>query len=265
MTEQPVCYARGIEDGGRGEPLESPGSVNVFIRKVTVNGFRASATDEVECSFPGRLSVLVGANNGGKTTVCEALYLAHPHVFPSLRRPTSAVLGRNPRTIDIEFAFGPDEEGPLGHALLSRFEDAPSWTRSLEVSMGKLRTAGLDRRDDAERTRLIYLPAHRHPLDDLAKDEATVIVELLRAEQERLTQGRSLADLRALASSLLDGLVKHRLIWGAPGGCAPCQRSSLGDAPVGIFGRGRSSRSNHGTGLRQSGPRLSAGVSSRLA
>jgi putative ATP-dependent endonuclease of OLD family len=56
------------------------------------------------------------------------------------------------------------------------------------------------------------LPAHRNPVDELARREAEVIVELLRAEQERRTNHRNLASVRALAGTLLDSLVAHDLI-----------------------------------------------------
>jgi putative ATP-dependent endonuclease of OLD family len=49
-------------------------------------------------------------------------------------------------------------------------------------------------------------------VDELARREAEVIVELLRSEQERRRGHRNLADVRALAARLLDGLVSHELI-----------------------------------------------------
>src|SRR5215211_1375641 len=76
----------------------------VYLSKIVVQGFRAGAAVDLTCSFPGRFSVLLGPNNVGKTTICDALYLAHPHRFPQLRRPSAAVLGEAPRTIDIEFS-----------------------------------------------------------------------------------------------------------------------------------------------------------------
>lgn len=53
----------------------------MHLSRVVVRGFRASAEADLECTFPGRFSVLVGANSSGKTTVSDALYLGHiPHV-----------------------------------------------------------------------------------------------------------------------------------------------------------------------------------------
>ena len=42
----------------------------MYLSTVTVEGFRASATDAINCPFPDRFSVLLGSNNAGKTTVC---------------------------------------------------------------------------------------------------------------------------------------------------------------------------------------------------
>lgn len=178
-----------------------------------MGGFRASATQAFTCSFPDRFSVLLGRNNAGKTTVCDALYLAHVHSFPGLRRSSAAVLGDNPRLIDIEFEFGgAGPEGPLGASLVGRSEGPPRWTRRLERSLGSVRAVGIEGGQHIDETRLIYLPAHRNPVDELARREAEVLVELLRAEQERRNGHRNLTDVRALAAHLLDGLVSHDLI-----------------------------------------------------
>ncbi len=182
----------------------------MYIEQVVVNGYRASAKNSIECRFPARFSVLLGANNSGKTTLCEALYYAHPHAFPTIPRPSSALLGDNPRTIDIRFQFeqDPSHEGPLGQSLL----DPPKWTRRLQSSLGKLRVAGVEAAQGVHSTRLIYLPALRNPVDELARREAEVLVQLLRAEQERKSNHRNLGDVRSLAADLLDGLLQHSLI-----------------------------------------------------
>lgn len=185
----------------------------MFLSSVTVKGFRASAEGEISCAFPGRFSVLVGPNNVGKTTVCDALYLAHPQVFPRLQRPSIAALGASPRVIEVKFEFGGEgPEGPLGQSLLDQSLGPPSWSRRLERSLGSVRAVGIDDGLHVDATRLIYLPAIRNPVDELARREAEVLVELLRAEQERRHGHRNLADVRALAARLLDGLVSHDLI-----------------------------------------------------
>lgn len=185
----------------------------MYLSAVTVKGFRASAVEELSCTFPGRFSVLVGPNNVGKTTVCEALYLAHPQVFPRLQRPSAAALGSSPRVIDVEFEFGGEgPEGALGQSLVDQSLGPPSWSRRLERSLGSVRAVSIDNGLHVDATRLIYLPALRNPVDELARREAEVLVELLRAEQERRRGHRNLADVRALAARLLDGLVTHELI-----------------------------------------------------
>lgn len=185
----------------------------MYLSALSIQGFRAAASSEFNCRFPGRFSVLVGANNAGKTTVCEALYLAHIHRFPQVPRPSVSNLGDPPRSLAVEFEFGGGgDEGPLGQALLAQSQQPPKWRRRLERSLGSVRAAAVDDANHAEETRLIYLPAQRNPVDELARREAAILVELLRAEQERLKGHRNLADLRGLAGALLDGLLSHELL-----------------------------------------------------
>lgn len=185
----------------------------MYLSSVTIEGFRASAAGMFSCVFPDRFAVLLGANNVGKTTVCDALYLAHQHRFPGLARPSASLLGDNPRSVKVEFQFGGSgQEGPLGQSLLTRAEGPPRWTRRMERSLGYVRAGAVEDAQHAEATRLIYLPAQRNPVDDLARREAEVLVELLRAEQERRANHRNLTSVRALAGGLLDALVAHDLI-----------------------------------------------------
>jgi putative ATP-dependent endonuclease of OLD family len=51
---------------------------------------------------------------------------------------------------------------------------------------------------------LVHLPAWRNPLDELARREARILVELLRAQQQNRGRGRDLTSLRARASGLLE-------------------------------------------------------------
>ncbi|HSH62479.1 MAG TPA: AAA family ATPase [Acidimicrobiales bacterium] len=185
----------------------------LYLSAVTVKGFRAGADRDMTCMFPGRFSVLLGPNNAGKTTFCEALYLAHVHRFPQLSRPSVAVLGDTPRVIDVAFEFGGEGgEGPFGQSLLAQSQPPPRWSRRLERTHGHVRAVGIEDGHHFDEPRLIYLPAHRNPVDELARREAEVLVELLRAEQERRHGHRSLTDVRRLAAHLLDGLVSHELI-----------------------------------------------------
>jgi len=76
-----------------------------------------------------------------------------------------------------------------------------------------VRAARIDNASEgSDRTRLIYLPATRNPVDELARREAEILVELLRSEQQRQLGHRNLASLRALAETLLTHLVHHDLV-----------------------------------------------------
>jgi putative ATP-dependent endonuclease of the OLD family len=192
----------------------------VHLSKVRVQGFRSAANSVLECRFPGPFSVLIGGNNAGKTTLSDALYLGHREVFPSLPRPPASTLGPAPRTIAIEYDYAPDESstGPLDHLLHSQTgtrnygTTAAAWTRTLVRSLGKVRGENTTPSPLEDRIRFIYLPAHRNPVDELARREARVLVELLRAQQQRLTGSKNLVDLRARASALLESLAGNGLI-----------------------------------------------------
>jgi putative ATP-dependent endonuclease of OLD family len=188
----------------------------MYLRKLTVRGFRSAAATDLTCEFPGRFSLLLGANNAGKTTLADAAYLAHPQTFPRLPRPTAAVLARtDPREIEVEFAFSPpdDVESALGKALQSASLPPPAWVRQLERNLGQVRARSVGSAPEAlDNLRLIYLPASRNPLDELARREAQILVELLRAEQQRLRGHRNLVDIRNRAAWLLEQLAKVGLI-----------------------------------------------------
>lgn len=186
----------------------------MHIEQIRVRGFRASAENEITCRFPGRFCALTGPNNGGKTTISEALYLAHPHRFPRLHPPTSETLGPSPREIDIAFSFErkEDAESRLGQRFLAESKVEPAWQRTLQRNLGVVRSRSVEAFEEAESFPLVFLPATRNPIDDLARREAESLVELLRSEQARRRGHRSLSGLRLAAESLLDRLVKHPLI-----------------------------------------------------
>lgn len=193
---------------------------SVYLSKLTVRGLRASAGSELEIPVPGRFGVLVGANNTGKTTVCDAAYLAHTAVFPRLPRQSAAGLGSGTRSIDVEYSFEAetDAEGPLGRQLWAQSGiTAPGtaaawWSRGLSRELGAIRAKTLVSHDVADSIRFVYLPAWRNPLDELARREARILVELLRAQQQRMNGSRNLAGLRARASGLLEALAHDGLI-----------------------------------------------------
>ncbi|MFD3943278.1 ATP-dependent endonuclease [Streptomyces sp. NPDC058579] len=197
----------------------------VHLSRIAVSGFRASAEGEMTCDLPGRFSVLIGANGSGKTTLTDTLYLAHPTSrFPILPRYGSATLApeRSTRSIEVSYKLGDSLTGegrlgrqlheadhrPLGHV-------AQSWGVTLSRRLGSVATKierAHGRSSDLDPYKLIYLPAWRYPLDELARREARILVELLRAEHQRLNGTRNLVGLRARASQLLEELAKESII-----------------------------------------------------
>ena len=184
----------------------------MYLRHVAVRGFRSAAAGDVVCQFPGRFSLLIGSNNAGKTTVTDALYLAHPHNFPQLPRPSVAVLGSAPREVEVQYAFNKNGEGesPLGKTLVAE----PAWVYELKRNLGQLRASlvGTQPPEGFANLRLIYLPAHRNPLDELARREAQILIELLRAQQQQERGHRNLLDVRNQAAALLEKLTEVGLI-----------------------------------------------------
>lgn len=191
----------------------------VYLSKLRVRGFRASAERELEVDLPGRFAVLVGSNSAGKTTFADSAYLAHPTTFPSLPRFSAASLASGDRSIDIEYRLEDSgrAEGPLGTQALTQSsalgpgEIAAAWDTTLSRNLGWIR-ARRSHHDLAEKIRLLYLPASRNPVDELARREARILVELLRAQQQRLDGSRNLTGLRVRASRLLDALSEDPLI-----------------------------------------------------
>lgn len=186
----------------------------MHLKHVRVRGFRAGASTDLTCDLPGRFAVIVGANNAGKTTISEAIYLAHTRNFPQFARPSATALRparSGERDITVGYAYERNEadEGPLGQRLRTEGV-APGWTRDLERSLGKVRVRAS--KEESEALRVVYLPAHRNPVDELARRDAEVLVELLRAEQQRLTQHRNLHGLRRRAECLLTKLNDDPLI-----------------------------------------------------
>jgi putative ATP-dependent endonuclease of OLD family len=165
--------------------------------------------------FPGRFSLLVGANGAGKTTISDAIYWAHRERFPRLQPPDAAVLGPAPRRVSIEYQLerGASQEGALGSFLSSIGGGAPVWTRTLERSLGRVRATEINSLVDGhELTRLVFLPAMRNPVDELSRRDANVLVELLRAEHKRDPASGTLQGVRAKAQDLLSNLTAVNLV-----------------------------------------------------
>ncbi|WP_330251410.1 AAA family ATPase [Nocardia sp. NBC_00565] len=192
----------------------------MYLSKLSVRGLRASADSELEVRLPGRFAVLVGANSSGKTTFSDAAYLGHGETFPALGRFSAASLGSGERGIDVECRLQPPgaAEGPLGIQLISQSgalqpgDVAATWRKTLSRNLGTIRSQWDQGHELASAVKLIYLPAQRNPIDELARREARILVELLRAQQQRLDKTRNLTGLRARAWGLLEALSADPLI-----------------------------------------------------
>lgn len=187
----------------------------MFLKRVAVRGYRAAIEHELVCELPGRFSIVVGPNGAGKTTMAEALYLGHRQVFPQIPRPISASLSMmGERSIDIEYAFEDPENHPFWSVQQMNGKTAPVFSRALEPSMGRVRASRIDGADDLalDALVLLYLRADRRPIDELAGREARLIVEALRAEQQRLNGHRRLSDIKGSVGRLLDKLHEDNLV-----------------------------------------------------
>jgi len=189
----------------------------VYLSKLLVRGLRASAENDITVHLPGRFSVIVGTNSVGKTTVADAAYIVHTRTFPRLPRISSAGLGSGERLIEVEYSFEPPgkPEGPLGQQIQSQTGRnvpgtvAATWSKTLGRDLGSIRAETQIRSEHADSFRLVYLPAWRNPLDELARREARILIELLRSQQQNMTGSRNLTDLRSRASRLLEDLARH--------------------------------------------------------
>lgn len=193
----------------------------MYLSRVRVRGLRGAVDGPLELALPGRFAVIVGANGGGKTTLTDAIYLSHSKRFPHLPRLSVAALGSGERDIEVEYRFEDeaDKEGPLGRQLQTQGGSrsprsvAAEWSRTLHRDLGSISTSVLGTGSEVEpRTRLIYLPAWRNPIEELSRRETRILIELLRAQQQNRGRGRDLSQLRGRASGLLEILATDELL-----------------------------------------------------
>lgn len=143
------------------------------------------------------------------------MYLAHRHVFPQIQRPLAAALApRSERFVEVAFEYEDPEQHPWWSTQKLNGEAAPTFRRQLEPSMGRVRAKAIEGADDAavDSLVLLFLRADRRPIDELAGREARLIVEALRAEQQRRTGHRQLSAVKATVARLLDQLHRDPLV-----------------------------------------------------
>ena len=187
----------------------------MHLKRIEVRGYRASANSPIVCELPGRFSLILGANGSGKTTINEAIALAHPRSFPRLASIDATALGATPRMVRITYEFEADvsNEGALGAYRKRRGLSAPQWCRPLERSLGRVRAGQpLESSDEYDSIRLVHLPALRNPVDDLSRRDARILLELLRADERKHPETGGLHSLRAQAEGMLKSLTNHPLV-----------------------------------------------------
>jgi len=187
----------------------------MHLKRIEVEGYRASANSPIVCELPGRFSLILGANGSGKTTINEAIALAHPRSFPRLASIDATALGPTPRMVRVTYEFEADAscEGALGDYRRRRGFGAPQWCRLLERSLGRVRAGQpLEPSEEYESIRLVHLPALRNPVDDLSRRDARILLELLRADERKYPETGGLHSLRAQAEGMLKSLTNHPLV-----------------------------------------------------
>lgn len=187
----------------------------MYLKRIEVEGYRASANSPIVCELPGRFSLILGANGSGKTTINEAIALAHPRSFPRLAPIDATALGPTPRMVRVAYEFEADTscEGALGAYRTRRGLAAPQWCRPLERSLGRVRAGQpLESSDEYDSIRLVHLPALRNPVDELSRRDARILLELLRADERKHPETGGLRSLRAQAEAMLKSLTNHPLV-----------------------------------------------------
>lgn len=187
----------------------------MHLKRIEVEGYRASANAPIVCELSGRFSLVLGANGSGKTTINEAIALAHPRSFPRLAPIDATALGATPRAVRVEYEFEADasREGALGQYRKRQGLAAPRWGRPLERSLGQVRAGRpVESAAEYDSIRLVHLPALRNPVDDLSRRDARILLELLRADERRHPETGGLRSLRAQAEGMLSSLTNHPLV-----------------------------------------------------
>lgn len=187
----------------------------MYLKRVEVEGYRASADQAISCELGGRFSLILGANGSGKTTINEAVALAHPRSFPRFAPIDATALGAPPRAVRVEYAYETDaaREGALGAFRKRQGLAAPRWGRPLERSLGQVRAGRpVEPATEYDNIRLVHLPALRNPVDDLSRRDARILLELLRADERRHPETGGMRSLRAQAEGMLQSLATHSLV-----------------------------------------------------
>lgn len=185
----------------------------MYLASIEVDGYRAAANESITCNLPGRFAVLLGANGTGKSTVTDALSLAHSDVFPWAARPTADSLRKDSAArIRCTYSYETIEAIPKWADRRARGIDAPGWEVELRSSLGQVSPSlapgtPTDTYETRRALPLLYLAATRNPHRDLAGRQSRLVVEILRAEARRAGLPKSLAGLKRHLRNLVATIV----------------------------------------------------------
>jgi len=118
--------------------------------------------------------------------------------------------------VKVQFAYEDDEVLDPWKANKRNGESAPCLERRLRFATGRVSTEAVDATpgsvDMSRKLKLLYLPAERRPLENLAGKDAALIVELLRSAQQKRSGSKSLAGLHRKTENLLKFLFDDPLV-----------------------------------------------------
>ncbi len=181
----------------------------MYLSQIEVERYRA-AEAPFRLSLPGRLAVIVGGNNSGKTTICDAIYQGFPNRFPQIPRPIAEVVHGNFGRIELTFAASGGAasdmlaaNGPRLALKVARKQGRASFTRE---------SAGSLFDDTLKNVMAIYLPADRQPALELGRENSLLIVQLLRTVAADPAVAADLPGLYHRAKALLNSIVEDPLV-----------------------------------------------------
>jgi putative ATP-dependent endonuclease of the OLD family len=181
----------------------------VFLRFVEIEGYRAAGRP-LRVELLGRLSVIVGGNNSGKTTICDAIYQSFPNKFPSILRPIADTVHDNLGRINLTFEKSGDapEDSLLGSGVTVDVKVGRKQGKATFVGDFRNALPG----EALSKIMAIYLTADRQPVQELGRENSLLVVQLLRTVAADPAFDGDLGELYERAKRLLKLIVEDPLV-----------------------------------------------------